>query len=157
MNIRGLIDRQKQSFHERKRNNIANETAKLEQERIRQGELAEVNAQKQAASKEVNKFKEYNKEVEGPSRLQRFGAGLSNTINKAKEVKGKVSPRSKAKGGANLRGINQGSRGGFNFGGQSGLNIGGGSSASPFNFGSTPAPKKKEIKKNKTITIQINR
>ena len=149
INVRNMINKQKDKFHEYKRTQVVKDTAKLERERKQQGEMAKVNAKRQSARQDVEKLQNYNKQVEGPSKFERFGVGLTKVVNAAKEAKKAVPKKKISKGSpSRLRSINQGS-GGLAFGGNSGSN-------SAFSFGPTPQ-KKKEIKKQTPIIIKINR
>jgi len=164
VNVLKMIRREKEKFRNyqdvRQRSRIMEQTAKLEAEKVRAGEIAKLNARKQTAQRDVEKLQEYNQKIEGPSKFQQFGAGLTKTIGqgseKLKEFKKtrKSTPKGNYKG-ENLRSVNRGS--GINFGGSGrdpfamGRSSGG---SSPFGF-SQDKPKE-EKKKERGITIKIN-
>jgi hypothetical protein len=186
VNVLKMIRREKEKFRNyqdvRQRSRIMEQTAKLEAEKVRAGEIAKLNARKQTAQRDVEKLQEYNQKIEGPSKFQQFGAGLTKTIGqgseKLKEFKKtrKSTPKGNYKG-ENLRSVNRGS--GINFGGsgRDPFAMGGGSpsfgssgpshssnrdpfamkssgGSSPFGF-SQDKPKE-EKKKERGITIKIN-
>lgn len=89
MNIAELIQKKKEQFKdasiERRKQRAVKEANDLYRERIRQGELAKVEAIKVQNKKDVEAIKSFNARAEGPSKLQRFGQGLASVVNKGKE------------------------------------------------------------------------
>lgn len=93
VNIRGIINREKNRFmkfrSENQKRRIMAQTLELEKARAREAELAKVNAAKQAAQRDLEKIKSYNKKVAGPSKLQKFSKNLATVMDKGKEAKKK--------------------------------------------------------------------
>jgi len=152
VNVMGMIRREKERFrnikHKRTKSRIMSETAQLEAEKRRQGEMAKISAQKQSAERDVQALSSYNARVEGPTKGQKFASGLQKAINKGKEFQQsrKAVPQNKLGGSQGIQ------FGGSGFGG--GMNKGPdfGSGGSPFGF-----QKKEVVKKEKPIVIRINR
>lgn len=169
MGIRSFIQREKEKFRSqqagRQRDKIKLQTAQLEKERIRQGELVKLNAEKARLQRDVGNLQQFNQKVEGPSRLQRLGAGIKATINKGKELRAKSSTGKNRgfSGISKLGGINRGSTG-LQFGGGSNPGYGetrgspfsGGGRGLDLGFGRSSAPTKKPTQlRRKEIIIRV--
>jgi len=133
MGILGLIQQEKAKFFSRRldrdKSRIAHETARLEEVRTREAELAKANAQKAQLSQDVSRLKAFNKKVQGPSKVQKFAKGLAKVMD---ESKARSAKRGNVFGGS----------------GSSNKDIFGGGSSSPFGGSSKkaePKPKKKRI------------
>jgi len=153
VNIKSLIDREKNRFTQMKKRRIETETAKLEAQKVREGVLAKALAKKQAARKDLEKIKSYNQKVEGPTKFQKLGKGLTRAINKAKEnkAKGRTLLGTKGKSGGVLMEGNSS----FNYAGP-GFKFGGEKKSSPFMLGQ-PTKKQEVKKKRKEIRVIIQR
>ena len=140
MGIINAIQKQKENFQRLRQSvtlkKINRETEQLKAEKIKQGEIARANADKQKALRDVQSIKSYNAKVEGqtPNKLKQFGEGLAKVINQAKTQE-KKDVKSGFKGNAvkKLNKINTGSHSDL---GNRGFNFGGGGS-SPFNTGTS--------------------
>lgn len=115
MGIRDFIQKEKEKFRSmqlgRQKEKIKLQTAQLEKERVRQAELAKLNAEKARLQRDVGNIQQFNQKIEGQSKLQRLGAGLKTAINKGKEIRNKTSTRGNRgfSGISKLGGINRGS------------------------------------------------
>lgn len=141
VNIRRMINQSKAKFRQfrtgRTQSKIMKQTAKLEAEKIRLGEVAKLRAAEQRARRDVEAIKDYNTKVEGPSKLQRFGTNLANVIEKGKEKEAKrkmgVAGRRRIIGTSPQQ-VSRGSM--LDLGGKRGLDFGGNDKGkSPFMFG----------------------
>lgn len=142
MGISSLIRNEKQKFFSAKlsrdKATIIKQTEKLERERMREGELAKLNARRQKAERDVSKIKSYNQKNTPKSKAKRFGQNLANVINKGKTALAEQKQKT----------------GGIDFGGNKARDPFSSSGDSSFSFG----PTKKEVKpKSQTITIKINK
>jgi len=166
MGILNLIREQKEKFRTiqtgKQKERIMRENIKLEKERARQTEIAELNAERAQLKSDVQNVKKFNQKVEGPSKLQRLGSGLAKVMNDRKAARSGGGSKPSGRGLGLLGGINQ----------RSSLNLGGGGSpgysegrGSPFSgggkgldlgFGSPkPVAKKTKTKSRREIIIRV--
>ena len=149
MSIMQLIQKKKEQFRnasiEIRKQQAIKETEKLRAERLRQGELAKVEAQRLQARQDVDRITAFNEKARGPSKLKKFGQGVAKVMNKGK------TGMSEAKQARYMKGIqfgapaSTGSKGldtvgrGSPFGGQRNIDVGGRGL-----FNTTPEKKKEE-------------
>ena len=92
MGVLDYIREKKERFQDekvrRQVSNLNKQNEILERERLRQGELAKAEAQKERLSRDVNTLKEYNAKVENnnPSGVKKFARGLSNAMNNNRSI-----------------------------------------------------------------------
>lgn len=151
MGVLSMIEGAKAKFHQRRMDVLQHKTEKIQQENLKQAEITK----KKQELREAQQIKEdlraeQMKTVEraGPTRMQRFGKGLSKTIEKAKkQTKGFKGLSVGAPQSSGSKGLQMGGNGRDVFGGTSGLNTGG----KGLQFGKAEAPKKP---KSTTIIIK---
>ena len=84
-----MISEKKMKFRDYKaktaEEKIAAEAKFLEKEKLRQEKIEVVSKAKLALQDDVQRLKDFNKEVAGPSKLQRIGAGLRQASAQIKQ------------------------------------------------------------------------
>lgn len=107
MGILNLIKQQKEAFKdatvERRKQIALRQADELHAEKVRQGQLAIAEAKLLQEQRDLERIQAFNKKVQGPSKVEKFGKNLAVLMSKGKEMK------SKAQSQGHMKGINFGS------------------------------------------------
>lgn len=97
MSIMGFIAKKRAEYQqdsvERQKNKILAQSAQLKAQKVREGELAKVNADYQKQKRDVDAIRGYNTKIAEtrPNRLRAIGQGLSKAMAATKEHVAKVN------------------------------------------------------------------